>query len=60
MRVQARFRVLDAGALRTSFVNGNGLDPDRARLGLLFEDLFNVSDLVLDFAGEVFGFAFRL
>jgi hypothetical protein len=28
--------------------------------GLLLEDVFDLSDLLLDFAGEVFGFAFCL
>jgi hypothetical protein len=28
--------------------------------GLLLKDVFDLSDLLLDFAGEVFGFAFCL
>ena len=31
-----------------------------SEFGLLLEDVFDLSDLLLDFAGEVFGFAFCL
>jgi hypothetical protein len=33
---------------------------DIPEFGLLLEDVFDLSDLLLDFAGEVFGFAFCL